>query len=127
MAGVRGFNDANLQMNGDQPVWRQKTNPSLTNATDYITPWYINYLGGNWSEASQCMYAGSNGWIENHAALNGGQNNLWATAQTPYSIGFYKRQDVPTQFALAENWVVGDMYQVRLLPHHHLPTPWLYT
>lgn len=112
MAGVRGFNDANLQTNNGVPVWKQKTSPKLTNSTDYVMPWYLNYLGGNWSEATQCMIAGSNGWYQNHAAWNGGTNDHWALNNTPYSIGYYKRDDLPTQWALAENWVVGDMYQV---------------
>ncbi|KAK9438411.1 Phosphoesterase [Metarhizium brunneum] len=111
MAGVRGFNDANLQTNNGVPVWKQKTSPKLTNSTDYVMPWYLNYLGGNWSEATQCMIAGSNGWYQNHAAWNGGTNDHWALNNTPYSIGYYKRDDLPTQWALAENWVVGDMYQ----------------
>lgn len=117
MAGVRGFKDANLQMNGNVPVWKQLTTPALTTDSQYVTPWYLNYLGGNWSEATQCMSAGSNGWYENHAAWNFGSNNHWAMNNTPWSIGFYKKEDVPTQWALADGWVVGDMYQVSDLPH----------
>ncbi|UNI22444.1 Phospholipase C [Purpureocillium takamizusanense] len=108
MAGVRGFNDANLQSNNGRPVWQQV---SPSNEADYVTPWYINYLGGNWSEATQCMLSGSNSWYNNHAAWNHGSNDHWAKDNSPYSIGFYKRQDIPTQWALAENWVIGDMYQ----------------
>ncbi|KAL6825781.1 putative phospholipase C [Trichoderma sp. SZMC 28015] len=111
MAGVRGFGDANLQLNDGVPVWKQLTNSQLTNETDYVTPFYINYLGGNWTESTQCMVSGSNSWQENHAAWNGGTNDHWAVGNSPYSIGFYKRQDIPIQFALAENFVVGDMYQ----------------
>ncbi|KAJ6445259.1 non-hemolytic phospholipase C precursor [Purpureocillium lavendulum] len=111
MAGVRGFMDANLQMNGNVPVWKQKTTPALTTETDYVNPWYLNYLGGNWPEATQCMVAGGNGWFENHAAWNFGSNDHWAMNNTPWSIGFYKKDDLPTQWALAEGWVVGDMYQ----------------
>ncbi|PHH89358.1 hypothetical protein CDD83_6204 [Cordyceps sp. RAO-2017] len=111
MAGVRGFNDANLQMNDGIPVWKQLTTPKMTNDTKHISPWYLNYLGGNWSEATQCMIAGSNGWNENHAAWNHGTNDHWATNNTPWSIGFYKREDLPTQWALVENWIVADMYQ----------------
>ncbi|PNY26837.1 Non-hemolytic phospholipase C [Tolypocladium capitatum] len=116
MAGVRGFNDANLQMNGNVPVWMQLTTPALTTDAQYVGPWYLNYLGGNWSEATQCMSAGSNGWYENHAAWNFGTNDHWAMNNTPWSIGFYKKGDVPTQWALAEGWVLGDMYQVGALP-----------
>ncbi|KND91864.1 Non-hemolytic phospholipase C [Tolypocladium ophioglossoides CBS 100239] len=111
MAGVRGFKDANLQMNGNLPVWKQLTTPDLTTDSQYVAPWYLNYLGGNWSEATQCMSAGSNGWYQNHAAWNFGTNDHWAMNNTPWSIGFYKKEDVPTQWALADGWVVGDMYQ----------------
>ncbi|EGR50269.1 phospholipase C [Trichoderma reesei QM6a] len=111
MAGVRGFADANLQMNDGVPVWKQVTNSQLTNETDYVTPFYINYLGGNWTEATQCMVSGSNSWQENHAAWNSGRNDRWAVDNSPYSIGFYKRQDIPIQFALADSFVVADMYQ----------------
>ncbi|EHK44937.1 putative phospholipase C [Trichoderma atroviride IMI 206040] len=111
MAGVRGFSDANLQMNDGVPVWKQITDSSLTTAADYVSPWYINYLGGNWTEATQCMLTGTNSWYENHAAWNDGTNDHWAVDNSPYSIGFYKQQDIPIQWALADNFVVGDMYQ----------------
>lgn len=113
MAGVRGFSDANLQMNDGVPVWKQITDSSLTTAADYVNPWYINYLGGNWTEATQCMLTGTNSWYENHAAWNDGTNDHWAVDNSPYSIGFYQQQDIPIQWALADNFVVGDMYQVR--------------
>lgn len=28
-----------------------------------------------------------------------------------YRTGYYKRSDLPNHFAIAEGWVVGDMYQ----------------
>ncbi|RFU81928.1 non-hemolytic phospholipase c precursor [Trichoderma arundinaceum] len=109
MAGVRGFGDANLQMNDGVPVWNQVTDSQLTTDADYVKPWYINYLGGNWSEATQCMWSGSNSWQENHAAWNNGRNDRWAVDNSPFSIGFYKRRDIPIQFTLADQFVVGDI------------------
>ncbi|SCO42877.1 related to non-hemolytic phospholipase C precursor [Fusarium fujikuroi] len=111
MPGVRGFADPNVQYNNGIPVWKQQVTPQQSKDTDYITPWYINYLGGTWPEATQCMSAGSNGWDANQAAWNHGANNQWAVKNTPYSIGYYKRDDLPVHFALAEEWTVGDMYQ----------------
>ncbi|TVY65488.1 Non-hemolytic phospholipase C [Fusarium oxysporum f. sp. cubense] len=111
MAGVRGFADPNVQYNNGVPVWKQKVTPEQSNDTDYITPWYLNYLRGIWPAATQCMSAGSNAWDTSHAAWNHGANDRWAVNSTPYSIGFYKRQDLPVHFALAEEWIVGDMYQ----------------
>ena len=85
----------------------------MSNETETLLPWYLGYLGGNWSEAIQCMTAGSNGYQENHAAINGGLNDGWVRNNTPWSWGYLRRSDLPVQFAIAEGWTVGDMYQVR--------------
>jgi phospholipase C len=112
MAGVRGFSDPNVQVNaGNKPVWYQDVDKSLSTATTYLLPWYLNYLGGEWIDATQCMTAGDNGWNDNHAALNGDLNNKWALNNTPWSWGYYKRSDLPVHFGIAEGWTVGDMYQ----------------
>lgn len=84
----------------------------MSNVTETLLPWYLGYLGGNWSQAIQCMSAGSNGYRENHASINGGLNNGWARNNTPWSWGYLNRHDLPVQFAIAEGWTVGDMYQV---------------
>jgi phospholipase C len=84
---------------------------TLSNKTDFLLPWYLNYLGGNFSEATQCMTAGDNGWNDNHAALNNDLNNKWALNKTPWSWGHFKRTDLPVHFGIAEGWTVGDMYQ----------------
>jgi phospholipase C len=107
MAGVRGFSDPNVQTDSNGvPVWKQPVND-----TTYLTPFYLNYLGGDWLNATQCMAAGSNSWQENQLALNHGLNNHWAVNNTPWSWGHFKRQDIPVQFAIADGWTVGDMYQ----------------
>lgn len=112
MAGVRGFSDPNVQVNLEGPIWQQAVDASLTNSSaSYLLPWYLNYQGGDAFEATQCMEAGDNGWSSNHAALNGGLNNHWATNNTPWSWGHFQRSDIPVQFAIAEGWTVGDMYQ----------------
>ena len=79
---------------------------------DTLLPWYINYEGGNWTEATQCTGAGSNGWQANHAALDGGLNDMWVVNNTPISWSYFKKSDLPVQFSIAEGWTVGDMYQV---------------
>ncbi len=110
MAGVRGFSDPNVQKNDGVPVWQQPVDSST-----YLNPWYLNYLEGDWLNATQCMAAGSNGWQENQLALNHGLNNHWAVNNTPYSWGHFKRSDIPVHFAIADGWTIGDMYQVRAL------------
>lgn len=111
LAGVRGFNDPNVQINGNRSVWYQEVNSTFSNDTDYLFPWYLNAAGGDWLEATQCMVAGNNGWEENHAALNGDLNNHWVLGNTPWSLGYYKRSDLPVHYAIADGWTIGDMYQ----------------
>jgi phospholipase C len=113
MAGVRGFSDPNVQVNNGTPVWEQAVDAALTSSADYLLPWYLNYQGGDFLNATQCAEAGNNGWQNNHLALNGDLNNHWATNNTPTSWGHFQRGDIPVQFALAEGYTVGDMYQVR--------------
>lgn len=102
---------------------------ALSNATDFLLPFYVNAAGGNVTEATQCMVAGSNGestssfgqtvsksnlytigFQANHAALAQGDNNLWAIKNKPFSLGYFRRQDLPTHFSLAEGWTTADMY-----------------
>jgi phospholipase C len=112
MSGVRGFSDPNVEVtDGKKPVWYQEIDSTLTNTTTHLLPWYLNYLGGSWDAATQCMIAGDNGWNDNHAALNNGLNNKWALNNTPWSWGYFTRRELPVHFAIAEGWTVGDMYQ----------------
>lgn len=72
-------------------------NGTLSNATDYLMPWALNYKGGSWNEATQCMEAGDNGWASNHDALNGGLNNNWPLGNTPW---YAYRCVIPTGLTL---------------------------
>ncbi|KAJ5161901.1 phosphoesterase family-domain-containing protein [Penicillium capsulatum] len=112
MAGTRGFNDPNIQVNPDgQSVWHQLVDPDMSTNAKTLLPWYLGYNGGEWIDAIQCIAAGDNGYYANHAALNDGLNNQWARNNTPWSWGYYKRSDIPIHFALAEGWTSNDMYQ----------------
>ncbi|KZT51729.1 putative phospholipase c [Calocera cornea HHB12733] len=110
--GVRGFADPNVPINADgKSVFYQKVNGSLSNATDYLLPWYINYQGGDYFNGTQCMDGGSNGFENNHAAYNNGSNDMWALTNDPKSIAYFRRQDLPIHYAIADAWTIGDMYQ----------------
>ncbi|KAA8651475.1 nonhemolytic phospholipases C family protein [Aspergillus tanneri] len=104
----RSFNNIN---DDGLPVWHQKVDPDMSTDAKTLLPWYLGYKGGYWNDAIQCMVAGSNGYEENQGALNHGLNTNWARNNTPWSWGYLKRNDIPYQFALAEGWTMGDMYQ----------------
>jgi phospholipase C len=60
------------------------------------------------------------GYTENHNAFAQGDNNhQWVMKNTPFSWGHFKRQDVPTHFALAEGWTLGDMYTEAVVASTH--------
>ena len=86
-----------------------------TNGVSTLKPWYINYLGGEWNDATQCMGAGDNGWGTMHSAYNGGLANNWAGADGGYALGYFKRQDIPTHWDIVEGWTVMDMSSQSIL------------
>jgi phospholipase C len=132
MAGVRGFRDPNVQINPngrstfyqsdpahsfsqDKPTdYCRDVDSTLSNDTDFLIPFYAGYLGGNATEALQCTYGGDNGWDAMHEVYHEGLNDKWAVSNTPWSLMYLKRDDLPVQFELAEGYTVGDMYQVRI-------------
>ncbi|KAI5289747.1 hypothetical protein KEM54_003291 [Ascosphaera aggregata] len=113
MAAVRGFNDPNVQMNShNRSTYHQFTDANqLGDGSPYLLPWYLGYQGGNSTDAIQCMVAGSNSYEANHASINSGLNNHNVINNTAWSWGYLKRPDIDVQFAIAEGWTIGDMYQ----------------
>lgn len=119
-AGVRGFGDPNVVISKDtnqssfyNPVSVATTesgSPAPPPGVSHLLPWYINHQGGDSNDRWQCSLAGSNGWKANHAAYDNGNVNKWATQNTPYSLAYYKRQDIPLHFAVAEGWTMADNY-----------------
>ncbi|CAG8977770.1 hypothetical protein HYALB_00011155 [Hymenoscyphus albidus] len=89
--------------------------PLMTQEITQLTPWHINYLGGEWRQATKCYGGGDNSWEAGHISYNGGLSNQWVSTNTPYSWGYFKREDVPVHWDIAEGWTVGDMYQEGIL------------
>lgn len=83
---------------------------SITNKTDYLLPYWLNYLGGDWANRTQCLSPGSNEWLPTQLAFNGGENDLWAVNSAPQAWAYYKREDIPFHYALADAFTVGDHY-----------------
>lgn len=120
LAGVRGFGDPNVIISNDTnkpSFWNpvsvattEQGSPAPPPGVTHLLPWYINHQGGDSNDRWQCSLAGSNGWQENHAAYDNGNVNKWATKNTPYSLAYYKRDDIPLHFAVAEGWTMADNY-----------------
>lgn len=85
----------------------------LTDEAEYLLPYWLNYLGGEENfNKSQCLCAGANNWAPTQEAMNGGLMDKWALIDDPQSWGYFKRQDIPYHYALADAYTVGDAYHV---------------
>ncbi|KAK9236532.1 phosphoesterase family-domain-containing protein [Lipomyces kononenkoae] len=107
MPGVRGFKDPNVLVDASgKPVWYQ---PTATNQSEYLLPFYLG-ANSSYKNGIQCAIGGSNDWTQNHNAWNYGAINGWVTNNSQYAWGHYERSDIPTHFAVAEEWSLADMY-----------------
>lgn len=87
------------------------------NGSTWLQPWHINYQGGDWVNATQCGGAGSNGWDAMHQAWANGEYNAWVDADTPWSLAYFNREDIPTHFDIVEGWTILDNnHQATLAP-----------
>ncbi|KAL8290235.1 hypothetical protein RQP46_003174 [Phenoliferia psychrophenolica] len=113
LAGVRGFHDPQVQVNEDgKSVFYRKVNSTISLITDHLLPWHINYQNEpGRANATQCTSFGSNSFSNNQAALAAGANDQWVLANTPHSVSYYKREDIPYHYGLADAFTIGDMYQ----------------
>lgn len=87
-------------------LFAPKRVPTTSYKVEQLTPWHINYLGGEWRQATKCYGGGDNSWEAGHLSYNGGLSNHWVSTNTPYSWGYFKREDVPVHWDIAEGWTV---------------------
>lgn len=114
MSGVRGFADPNVLISDDGvPIWYQNVT-TLTDEADWLLPYWLNYVSGEEAyNKSQCLCAGDNNWIPTQQIMQSGFKD-WATIDTPQAWGYFKRQDIPYHYALAEAYTVSDHYHAAI-------------
>ncbi len=101
MRGVRGFGDRiTIPMESGKPVWFQ------SDGTRDIPPYHLD------SETMNALLVPSTPHSFNNAqaAWNQGKLGFWPKYKTEYSMGYYRREDIPFQFALAEAFTICDDY-----------------
>jgi phospholipase C len=116
MSGVRGFGDPNaLQLASGKSVFYQ---PDAENPDGYLLPFRLDTR----SSSAQKIPSTSHAWAVQHDAWNGGKMDRWLPAHRkadgqngPYCMGYYNRDDIPFQFALAEAFTVCDAYHCSVL------------
>jgi phospholipase C len=116
MAGVRGFDDPNaLKLRGGRSVFYQ---PDEENPKGYLLPFHLD----THATSAQKIPSTSHAWAVQHEAWNGGKMDRWLWAHRkadgingPYCMGYYAREDIPFQFALAEAFTLCDAYHCSVM------------
>jgi phospholipase C len=111
LSGVRGFEDRDaLTLPNGRSVFHQ---PDSENPSGYILPFHLDTHASN----AQKIPSTSHAWAVQHEAWNGGKMDSWLPAHRKadginglYVMGYYKRADIPFQFALAESFTICDEY-----------------
>jgi phospholipase C len=112
LRGVRGFSDPRpARLPGGRTVFFQ---PDPSNPDGYLLPYRLNTQ----VSAAQAIPSLSHDWGPQHSALDGGKMDNWVPAHVaadgaangPYTMGYYTRQDIPFQYALADAFTIFDNY-----------------
>ncbi|MGA5132220.1 phosphocholine-specific phospholipase C [Streptomyces olivoreticuli] len=109
--GVRGFDDPDaLKLPDGRTVFHQ---PDPQNAAGHLLPFRLD----THKSSAQAIPSTSHAWEVQHEAWNRGKMDRWLPAHRkadgvngPYVMGYHTREDIPFQFALAENFTLCDNY-----------------
>jgi phospholipase C len=107
MSGVRGFADPNvgIQDNGLNLLYQPcSASSDVKNGTKYLLPYQLQ------GKRAGCTFGGTNGWSPSHKALNNGKNNNWPDGNSPNSMGYLNRSQIPFLYSLADEFTIADMY-----------------
>ena len=101
LKGVRGFGDRfPIPLESGKPVWFQ------SDGTQEIPPYHRDSATSNALLAPGTPHSFSDSQI----AWNQGKTGNWPKYKNQYSMGHYRRADIPFQFALAEAFTICDAY-----------------
>jgi len=99
--GVRGFGDRiTVPLPQNRSVWEQ------TNGTRVVLPYHLDSTKGN----AQRVSGTPHDYPDAQNAWDGGRLYQWPRYKQNQSMGYYTRQELPFQFALAEAFTLCDAY-----------------
>ncbi|KQQ68412.1 phosphocholine-specific phospholipase C [Acinetobacter sp. Leaf130] len=102
LKGVRGFGDRfTIPMTEGRKVWEQ-----YDAKKNKILPYHLDSRLGNAQRVSGTPHS----WSDGQAAWDNGRMSDWVTYKKPQSMGYYKKQEVEYQFALANAFTICDAY-----------------
>jgi phospholipase C len=111
MPGVRGFADPKVS----KKIFYQ---PDQSNPDKYLLPFHADTR----STSAQAIPSNSHSWGPQHESWNGGKMNGFVTAHLSadgvagqYTMAYYKRDDIPFHWALADAFTICDGYHCSIL------------
>jgi len=116
LPNVRGFADpAAITLSTGRSVFYQ---PDPRHPDGYLLPFHLDTS----TTSAQAQPSTSHAWTVQHQAWNGGKMDNWLPAHLaadgangPCTMGYLEREDIPFQFALAENFTICDNYYCSVL------------
>ena len=116
LPGVRGFGDPTaITLSTGKSVFYQ---PDPQNPDGYLLPFHLETK----TTSAQAQPSTSHAYSVQHSAWDGGKMDNWLPAHYaadgangPYTMGYFERDDIPFQFALAENFTICDNYHCSVL------------
>jgi phospholipase C len=101
LRGVRGFGDRHpVPLESGKPVWFQ------SDGNREIAPYHLDTATTSALRVPGTPHAFNNA----QAAWNQGKFGFWPKYKTQFSMGHYRRRDLPYQFALADAFTICDAY-----------------
>ncbi len=110
LKGVRGFSDKQIlkYQNGttifDQP-------DSKRTDLGYLLPFHMDSTKVDAQNAGDLDHS----WTGDHSARSGGLWNNWVPAKTEQTMGYFTRNDLPFNYALADAFTICDGYHQSIL------------
>ncbi|WP_111828319.1 phosphocholine-specific phospholipase C [Acinetobacter colistiniresistens] len=102
LKGVRGFADRfTIPLANGRRVWEQ-----LRRNGQVLTPFHLDGSANNAQRASGTPHT----WNDSQLAWDNGRMGNWPTYKTDISMGYFKEQELPYQFALANAFTLCDAY-----------------
>lgn len=102
LRGVRGFGDRmTIPLPNERNVWQQeRTNGAV------MTPYHLDSTANNAQRVSGTPHT----WVDSQEAWDNGRMSRWPVAKTDTSMGYFKEQEIPYQYALANAFTICDSY-----------------
>ena len=105
LRGVRGFGDKQILTYQDGRTIFQQPDSKRTDL-GYLLPYHLT---------DQTDPDLDHSWDGDHEAWNNGAWNDWVAAKTEETMGYFTRDDVPFQYALADTFTICDGYHQAIM------------